>query len=200
MVMLVLLGLLTAAVAREPHRLVRVDADLGRQALDVTRAHAGLRRFWLADAAVQQPQAYRLLLVGGVVLLLVLRRWWTAARVAAVLVASALLAPVAKLLLDRPRPTWTDPVTVIGGYSYPSGHATAAWVFATVCVLVAREVVGRPGPRVLIGAVPVGLAVLVSLDRVFLGVHYPSDVVGGALVGSTIAVATWLVPRPSEPS
>lgn len=197
-VLVVLLGLLSLVVSQEPRWLTSVDVHLGRPLLDLTRAHPQLGRFWRDDATVQQPQVYRLLLLVGVMVLLVARRWWTAARVATVLVVSALLAPVAKLLLERPRPTWADPVTVIGGYSYPSGHATAAWVFAAVCVLVAQEVVRRTARRVLICSVPVGAAVLVSLDRVFLGVHYPSDVVAGALLGTAIAVAGWAIVRPVD--
>ena len=64
--------------------------------------------------------------------------------------------------------------------SFPSGHAAAAFAFATG--------VGHTLP---VAAVPLrALAALVAYSRVHTGVHYPSDVVAGALIGATLAQLT----------
>ena len=92
----------------------------------------------------------------------------------------------AKLILRRTRPPIDDvprhrrtrrkPLTT----SFPSGHAASAFAFATG-VAIERPVIGVP---------LLGLAGAVAYSRVHVGVHYPSDVVTGAAVGATIAIAT----------
>ena len=68
--------------------------------------------------------------------------------------------------------------------SFPSGHSAAAFAFATG--------VGHVSPAV---AVPLhGLAALVAYSRVHTGVHYPADVLAGALIGTTLAQLTTQVP------
>jgi len=66
--------------------------------------------------------------------------------------------------------------THLGDYSFPSTHATLAWAMA---VILSRE-----EPRLKYWFYT--LAVLISLSRIYLGVHYPSDVAGGALLGWAI--------------
>jgi undecaprenyl-diphosphatase len=76
--------------------------------------------------------------------------------------------------------------------SFPSGHAASAFAFATG-VALEKPVVGVP---------LLGLAGAVAYSRVYVGVHYPSDVVGGALIGAGVAIATrrfWPV-APDEPA
>ena len=109
---------------------------------------------------------------------------------------------VLKLLAGRPRPPLADPaVTAVGtlpdSASFPSGHSATA--FAAACA------VGLVCPRLRIPLV--ALAATVALSRVYLGVHYWTDVVAGSLLGSAIGLlAGWLVlrarrsPRRSAPS
>lgn len=77
--------------------------------------------------------------------------------------------------------------------SYPSGHAAAAGTFTTAMILLVLATVSRGWrrPLMLVFAVLVGL--IISMDRIFLGVHYLSDVIGGVLLGSVIALAGWLL-------
>ena len=187
-----LLALLTAAVAGGLPVLTHGEHAVGAAALRFTRAHALLRSFLDADAAVQEPVVVRVLLGGGVIGLLLARRWWYAGWLLTVLITSTVLAGIAKQPLARARPTWHHPVAVARGYSYPSGHATAGWVLATVVVLLAVALLPASRTRRLVVVLALASAVVVSLDRVFLGVHYPSDVVAGALAGCLLALLPWL--------
>ena len=102
-----------------------------------------------------------------------------------------------KHLVGRERPSsalaQADPLVHASGPSFPSGHATTAFAGAVMLACL----VGR--------AVPVlfALATAIAFSRVYVGVHYPSDVLAGAVLGTTVAVATVALlralRRPSAP-
>ncbi|HTW14820.1 MAG TPA: diacylglycerol kinase family protein [Nocardioides sp.] len=107
-----------------------------------------------------------------------------AAYAVGVLVATRVLTHLTKLLLDRDRPSWQVLVNEHGTPSYPSGHAAMTAALAgVVCVLVLM-LVRRSSVRRVVYALGALATVLVCLDRVLLGRHYPSDVVGGVLLGA----------------
>jgi undecaprenyl-diphosphatase len=87
------------------------------------------------------------------------------------------------LLAQRPRPTTVDWVGTAGGYSFPSGHTMAASLGAgALAWAVTRHVNGRTTRRV-IWVAAVLYAGTVGWTRVWLGVHWPLDVVGSWLLG-----------------
>jgi membrane-associated phospholipid phosphatase len=90
-------------------------------------------------------------------------------------------------LVGRGRPPLGDWAGTAGGPSYPSGHTTAATLFALSCAWALASRV-RPGwPRRAVWAGAAGYAAAVGCSRVWLGVHWPTDVIGGWLYG-----AAWL--------
>lgn len=100
----------------------------------------------------------------------------------------ALLAnQVVLLLWQRPRPFEAHPGSVTtlvargADPSFPSDHAAAAVAIATVLFLAHRR----------LGGVALGLAALVCLSRIYVGAHYPGDVLGGAAVGVAFAGLLW---------
>jgi undecaprenyl-diphosphatase len=102
---------------------------------------------------------------------------------AAAIGLGALANSTIKLVVARPRPDLLTPIVVEPGYSFPSGHSLSAMVaYGVIAVLVARSGLPRPARTGIIGLLAVLVAV-VGLSRVYLGVHYPTDVIGGWLMG-----------------
>lgn len=88
-----------------------------------------------------------------------------------------------KLSFDRPRPKIFPWITPVMSSSFPSGHSmSAAIVYATVAYLAARLMVHR-WARWLTMLSAVLLILLIGASRIYLGVHYPSDVLGGFVIG-----------------
>jgi undecaprenyl-diphosphatase len=98
------------------------------------------------------------------------------------------IAGWAKTLFDRPRPDLVPKLIQVGGMSFPSGHAvTASAVYLTLAILAARHfrtAASRATLFLLAGL----LIFIVAFSRVYMGVHYPSDVLSGALLGSAWAL------------
>ena len=104
----------------------------------------------------------------------------------AAVVAQSALVSILKAVVGRVRPCdalgWCVPLPLgaasPGGHSFPSGHAAGSFAFAAFVALRAPR---WAGPAFV-------WAALVAWSRVVLGVHYPSDVVAGALLGSVVGV------------
>ena len=93
------------------------------------------------------------------------------------------LNAVLKLGFDRPRPTIVIPAVHTASSSFPSGHAmSAAIVYVTVAYLAAR-LHKKKWARWLVMTAAIIIVALISLSRMYLGVHYPSDVLAGVVVG-----------------
>jgi membrane protein DedA with SNARE-associated domain/membrane-associated phospholipid phosphatase len=105
---------------------------------------------------------------------------------AGVLVASSILDEAVNALLKfafrRPRPSLFVEIAQLHSYSFPSGHAMAAVAVCGMCAAVAARL-HPPASRSLLAATTV-LALLIGVSRVFLGVHWPTDVLAGYAAGA----------------
>ncbi len=111
-------------------------------------------------------------------------RPWLWTRVAVAIVISESISGALKEWIERDRPAVADPspptlVDLPVTYSFPSGHATVSFACATTLALAV--------PRLTWPLFT--LATLISFSRVYVGVHYPLDVLAGAALGVTIAIA-----------
>lgn len=103
-------------------------------------------------------------------------------------VASHLL----KLAYDRPRPDLVEQFVTVHTPSFPSGHATmSAVVYLTLAVLIVR-LVDRTAVRVYVVVIATLLTLAIGVSRVYLGVHWPSDVAAGWAFGAAWASLAWL--------
>lgn len=93
---------------------------------------------------------------------------------------------------DRPRPDLVPHGSYVYTRSFPSGHAMmAAITYLVLGVMLARTQAGR-WPRIYILSLAVLLTAIVGVSRVYLGVHWPTDVLGGWAAGAVWALVCWL--------
>lgn len=106
-----------------------------------------------------------------------------------------------KRVVERPRPS-ADLVRIIDdgstSFGFPSGHALAAVLFYGLMWWIAGRVVTNRSARWLIRAWCAFIIVMTPPSRVYLGAHWPSDVVGGALLGGILLAALMWAGREAE--
>jgi undecaprenyl-diphosphatase len=125
--------------------------------------------------------------------LLMARKRGAAVLLIAAVVGGTLLSTALKLGFERPRPDLVPHATRIYTASFPSGHAMlSAVTYLTLGALLARVQERRRIKAFLIG-LAVTLTLLVGASRVYLGVHWPSDVLAGWCVGAAWAALCWFV-------
>lgn len=119
------------------------------------------------------------------------RLWLTMLLVTGGTLSGAIAVSVAKGIVARPRPDIVDHLVTVSSASFPSGHATSsAIVYLTLAALVMQIVQGRV-VRGYIMTVAGLLVVAIGCSRVYLGVHWPSDVLTGWSFGALWALMWW---------
>jgi len=109
-----------------------------------------------------------------------------------------LLNSAMKALFMRPRPTIVPHLRPVFETSFPSGHAMdSAIIYLTLGAMLMRITQGRL-TKIYCLTLAVLLTFLVGLSRVYLGVHYPTDVIGGWIIGFMWASICWLVAQRFE--
>ena len=133
------------------------------------------------------------------VMVCVVATWWRRSWLPAVigLVGAGgigLIVITAKALVGRNRPPSPYAVIAANGYSFPSGHATGTAAVALLCAwMFTRWVITAWAGKVAVWATAIGVIGVVGFSRVYLGVHWISDVLAGWLLGAAWAGAVMLV-------
>ena len=117
-----------------------------------------------------------------IVLLCIARRFWGAAYYAIAVLLSVAVVQLLKAVFHRPRPE--ELLVAVDAGSFPSGHVANAAAMAVVLAIILG--------RWWVWFVGIGYVVLMALSRTYLGAHWVSDTVGGALIGAGIAVIVWV--------
>jgi undecaprenyl-diphosphatase len=148
---------------------------------------------WLAETMTNVTafgSATGLLLVTAAVLgyLLISGRPRTALFVLVATVGGSAIGKLLKLAYGRPRPDLVPHLVDVVSASFPSGHAAdSAIVYLTLAALIARTVPDR-AVRLYLLSVAILLTLMIGASRVYLGVHWPSDVVAGWTFGAAWAL------------
>jgi undecaprenyl-diphosphatase len=142
---------------------------------------------WIGNGQVEVPLV---LLVSG--LLWRGGRGPSAWRYLALAGSCEILWAAAKLLFHRPRPAIVTRLSDAGWYSYPSGHAMLAPVIWGFGLILLAELVAAPAAKRTCWTLAVAMPIAIALSRLYLGVHYPTDLLAGLFLG-TAWVLEWRV-------
>jgi undecaprenyl-diphosphatase len=155
---------------------------------------------WLPEAArdvtsLGSTTVLGLLLFSLAGYLLLERRRAAAWLILGAVTSGVVLNNLLKLAIGRPRPDVASPATQVFTSSFPSGHATlSAIAYLTLGALLAQTQRSLP-IRIYIMSLAGLATVLVGISRIYLQVHYPSDVLAGWCIGSAWAMACWAIMR-----
>jgi membrane-associated phospholipid phosphatase len=142
-----------------------------------------LGAFWLVIAAI------------ALTLFFLWRRYYRETVFLVVLLAvGGILNIVLKDLFQVPRPDMA-PLLDMSSYSFPSGHAMTSFVFYGVLPIFVYRFTHRVGLTIVVGILSTLLIFLIGFSRVYLGVHYPSDVVAGWIAGFWWLVTALVIDR-----
>jgi len=133
-----------------------------------------------------------LVTVVGVLAFLIHRRRWHAAILAVTVALADISSESLKLFYSRPRPDLVPHGSYVYSASFPSGHSTlSAATFLTIAMLIASLEPNR-GVKIMVYVLAFALVLSVGVSRVYLGVHWPSDVLAGWCLGAAWALAAWM--------
>lgn len=126
---------------------------------------------------------------------LLLRRWTSALYILMTIGGGIVISSIAKDFFDRPRPDLVPHASIVQTASFPSGHSMmAAIVYLSLGVLIAR-VQPRFALKLYVMIVAILLTLLVGISRIYMGVHWPTDVAAGWLAGGAWAMICLIVAR-----
>ncbi len=136
-----------------------------------------------------------LVALAAVAVLLVYGRRRQAVVFAVAAVCAQVIAEAVKHVVGRPRPAFVLQYDLIASSSFPSGHSmmAPAIYFTLASIVAAGEL--RPAARVLLMVGSVALVLAIGVSRVYLGVHWPTDVLAGWTLGSAVALLAWVALR-----
>ena len=122
----------------------------------------------------------------------------TAVFVAISSLSGTLLSVLLKVAFDRPRPDLVTHLAHASGNGFPSGHAMmSALIYLTIGALIAQST-SEMRLKVFIMGVAVSLTGLIGISRIYLGVHWPSDVLAGWVAGSFWALLSWTIAQTAD--
>ncbi|MFC7996491.1 phosphatase PAP2 family protein [Streptomyces rochei] len=194
-------ALLLTLVALEWRPLIDLDDDIAstthRWAVEEPGITHAMRILtdWVWDTWTMR------LLCAAVVLWLWFRRGdrWTAVWLGAACLLGSLLQQLLKAAVDRARPVWPDPVDSAHFAAFPSGHAMTATFVCGLLVWLVHHYGAADGVRRAALAAAVVSVAGVGVTRVWLGVHWATDVLGGWLLGALVVALAALVHRRRRP-
>jgi undecaprenyl-diphosphatase len=170
-----------------------IEGDVGGVDNAILLAMARTHKPWLTIAAIDVTALGSITLVVlfsafTLVVLLVLRDWLGALQLLATSAGAGILTLVTKDIIERARPEQAQQLIVVSGFSYPSGHSLSTSALYLTIAIIASRYIRHSGARAAIFLAVSAVVLLVGASRVYLGVHYATDVVSGISLGSAWAL------------
>ena len=170
-----------------------IEGDVGAMDRTILLAVARMRTPWLTTTAIDVTALGSITLVilfsvFTLVILLVLRDRLGALQLLAASAGAGILTIVTKNVIERIRPEQAQQLIVVSGFSYPSGHSlSTSALYLTIAIIAGRHV-QHSGARAAIFLAVSAVLLMVGASRVYLGVHYATDVVSGISLGAAWAL------------
>lgn len=134
-----------------------------------------------------------LISIGVALVLLCLRRWRACLVLLGIVSLASITSELTKAFFNRDRPDFLARDVFVQSASYPSGHSTlAATTYLLIAIIIARSPLPRP-VKVLVIVLAIAMLALIGFSRVYLGAHWPTDVLGGLCLGCFWAIAGWVM-------
>jgi len=140
-----------------------------------------LSYFFLAIAAIGDIFITAVLLLITTIMIWIKNKRLSIWVFSVVVFSGGIIPQILKYIVARPRPEYG--LYTRGGYSFPSGHATGATVFYGMLIILALMCLKKSRQRGIFVSIAATLIILIGWSRIYLGVHYTSDVIAGIFLG-----------------
>jgi undecaprenyl-diphosphatase len=187
-----------------------IEGDVSAVDRAVLLAVTRTRTPWLTIAAIDVTALGSITLVVlfstfTLVVLFALRDRLGALQLLAASAGAGMLTLLTKNVIERIRPEEAQQLIVVSGFSYPSGHSVSTSALYLTIAIIGGRYIQHSGARVAIFLAVSAVVILVGTSRIYLGVHYATDVVSGIALGAAWALVlagffTALVHRGSSKS
>jgi len=178
-----------------------IGLAVGHWPFDFDRAIILNLRAWGGPSWLPKVAADVTALGGGVVLTIIVvlaagllavqRLWLSAAATLAASISGGMVVALVKTEVARPRPDIVDHLVQVSNMSFPSGHsANSAIVYLTLAGLASQVTVSNAARRYIL-VMAILMVGAIGCSRVYLGVHWPSDVIAGWSFGTLWALGWW---------
>jgi undecaprenyl-diphosphatase len=166
-----------------------IEGDVSAADSAILHAVIRTRTPWLTISAIDVTALGSITLVVlfsafTLVVLLVLRDRLGALQLLAASAGAGILTLVTKDIIERTRPEEAQQLIVVSGFSYPSGHSVSTSALYLTIAIIACSYVQHSGARAAIFLAVSVVLIMVGASRVYLGVHYATDVVSGISLGA----------------
>ncbi|WP_083488892.1 phosphatase PAP2 family protein [Companilactobacillus kimchiensis] len=142
---------------------------------------------------------YETILVTAIIFILLIIKKYYYASIYLILnkVVVAGLNSLFKNTIKRPRPSHTHYISA-GGFSFPSGHSASSFALYISLLIISLYIFKKLSTKIIISSICILIVLLIGYSRIFLGVHYPSDVLGAYLLAATILTFNTLLFRTKD--
>jgi undecaprenyl-diphosphatase len=170
-----------------------IEGDVSAADSAILHAVMRIRTPWLTGSAIDVTALGSITLVVlfsafTLVVLLVLRDRLGALQLLAASAGAGILTVVTKDMIERTRPEEVQQLIVVSGFSYPSGHSLSTSALYLTIAIIASRYIRHSGAKAAIFLAVSAVVLMIGASRVYLGVHYATDVVSGISLGAAWAL------------